>query len=138
MCPDHLHVGGNERLILSLIFMPYKCILDFEDSYKQCHSQRFVKLLTALKVYEIDTKLRHPKVMGSWSLLAMLVREKNLQTYSCALIPNVEQNFMLNWASFGVGYKCAYDAPDFTIFSVRGAKVVTEDYGLVKFKDETE
>ncbi|GKA44113.1 hypothetical protein Tco_0736837, partial [Tanacetum coccineum] len=75
---------------------------------------------TASGVYEIDSKLRDPKVIGSLSLLAMLLREKNLQTYKCALIPNVEQNFM-------------------------GAKVVTDQmtrrtksYGLVKFGDEIE
>uniref|UniRef100_A0A5B7AT71 Putative polyadenylate-binding protein RBP45 n=1 Tax=Davidia involucrata TaxID=16924 RepID=A0A5B7AT71_DAVIN len=93
--------------------------------------------------------------------------EKNLQTYNGALMPNVEQNFRLNWASFGVGEKRPDDTPDFTIFvgdlaadvtdymlqetfrahypSVKGAKVVTDrstgrtkGYGFVRFGDESE
>ena len=93
--------------------------------------------------------------------------ERHLQTYNGTLMPNVEQNFRLNWASFGVGEKRADGAPDFTIFvgdlaadvtdytlqetfrahypSVKGAKVVTDritgrtkGYGFVKFGDETE
>ncbi|MFS8031070.1 hypothetical protein Hanom_Chr17g01541421 [Helianthus anomalus] len=31
-------------------------------------------------------------------------------------MPNVERNFRLNWASFGVSEKLAYGHPDFTIF----------------------
>nr|XP_043609578.1 polyadenylate-binding protein RBP45 [Erigeron canadensis] len=93
--------------------------------------------------------------------------ERHLQTYNGTLMPNVEQNFRLNWASFGVGEKRADGAPDFTIFvgdlaadvtdytlqetfrahypSVKSAKVVTDrmtgrtkGYGFVKFGDETE
>ncbi|KAI3682881.1 hypothetical protein L1987_83217 [Smallanthus sonchifolius] len=92
--------------------------------------------------------------------------ERHLQTYNGTLMPNVEQNFRLNWASFGVGEKRA-DGPEFTIFvgdlaadvtdytlqetfrahypSVKSAKVVTDrmtgrtkGYGFVKFGDETE
>ncbi|KAL8259331.1 hypothetical protein R6Q59_027284 [Mikania micrantha] len=92
--------------------------------------------------------------------------ERHLQTYNGTLMPNVEQNFRLNWASFGVGEK-RDGAPDFTIFvgdlaadvtdytlqetfrahyaSVKNAKVVTDrmtgrtkGYGFVKFGDETE
>ncbi|KAL7616963.1 polyadenylate-binding protein RBP45 [Lactuca sativa] len=93
--------------------------------------------------------------------------ERHLQTYNGTLMPNVEQNFRLNWASLGVGEKRADGSPDFTIFvgdlaadvtdytlqetfrahyqSVRSAKVVTDrmtgrtkGYGFVKFGDETE
>ncbi|XP_059624111.1 polyadenylate-binding protein RBP45-like [Cornus florida] len=93
--------------------------------------------------------------------------ERNLQTYNGTLMPNVEQNFRLNWAYFGAGEKRADDTPDFTIFvgdlaadvtdymlqetfrahypSVKGAKVVTDKmtgrtkgYGFVKFGDESE
>ncbi|XP_071689702.1 polyadenylate-binding protein RBP45-like [Rutidosis leptorrhynchoides] len=92
--------------------------------------------------------------------------ERHLQTYNGTLMPNVEQNFRLNWASFGAGEKRA-DGPDYTIFvgdlaadvtdytlqetfrahypSVKSAKVVTDrmtgrtkGYGFVKFGDETE
>jgi RNA recognition motif-containing protein len=81
-------------------------------------------------------------------------------------MPNGEQNFRLNWASFSGGDK-RDDSPDFTIFvgdlaadvtdfmlqetfrahfpSVKGAKVVidrltgrTKGYGFVRFGDESE
>ncbi|KAL7213503.1 hypothetical protein ACSBR2_016100 [Camellia fascicularis] len=93
--------------------------------------------------------------------------ERTLQTYNGTLMPNVEQNYRLNWASFGAGEKRSDGAPDFTIFvgdlasdvtdymlqetfrsqypSVKGAKVVTDrmtgrtkGYGFVRFGDESE
>ncbi|KAI5670822.1 hypothetical protein M9H77_11186 [Catharanthus roseus] len=93
--------------------------------------------------------------------------ERNLQTYNGTLMPSVEQNFRLNWASMGAGEKRSDDTPDYTIFvgdlaadvtdymlqetfrvnypSVKGAKVVTDrltgrtkGYGFVKFSDESE
>ncbi|GMP75435.1 hypothetical protein CsSME_00032526 [Camellia sinensis var. sinensis] len=93
--------------------------------------------------------------------------ERTLQTYNGTLMPNVEQNYRLNWASFGAGEKRSDGTPDFTIFvgdlasdvtdymlqetfrsqypSVKGAKVVTDrmtgrtkGYGFVRFGDESE
>lgn len=93
--------------------------------------------------------------------------ERNLQAYNGTLMPNVEQNFRLNWASMGAGEKRSDDSPDYTIFvgdlaadvtdymlqetfranypSLKGAKVVTDrltgrtkGYGFVKFGDENE
>ncbi|KAF5742179.1 hypothetical protein HS088_TW09G00221 [Tripterygium wilfordii] len=93
--------------------------------------------------------------------------ERVLQTYNGAPMPNVEQNFRLNWASFGGGEKRSDNTPDHTIFvgdlatdvtdymlqetfrgrysSVKGAKVVidrltgrTKGYGFVRFGDESE
>ncbi|KAK1378972.1 polyadenylate-binding protein RBP45-like [Heracleum sosnowskyi] len=93
--------------------------------------------------------------------------ERNLQTYNGTLMPNVQQNFRLNWASLGAGEKRADDGAAYTIFvgdlaadvsdytlqetfrlhypSVKGAKVVTDretsrskGYGFVKFGDESE
>ncbi|KAJ9136331.1 hypothetical protein P3X46_033422 [Hevea brasiliensis] len=92
--------------------------------------------------------------------------ERILQTYNGTPMPNGEQNFRLNWASFSGGDK-RDDTPDFTIFvgdlaadvtdyqlqetfrvrypSVKGAKVVidrltgrTKGYGFVRFGDESE
>ncbi|XP_012091368.1 polyadenylate-binding protein RBP45B isoform X2 [Jatropha curcas] len=92
--------------------------------------------------------------------------ERVLQTYNGTPMPNGEQNFRLNWASFSGGDK-RDDTPDFTIFvgdlatdvtdyllqetfkvrysSVKGAKVVidrltgrTKGYGFVRFADESE
>ncbi|CAN4078333.1 unnamed protein product [Withania somnifera] len=93
--------------------------------------------------------------------------ERNLQAYNGTLMPNIEQNFRLNWASLGSGEKRSDDTPEYTIFvgdlaadvsdymlqetfranypSVKGAKVVTDKatgrtkgYGFVKFGDESE
>ncbi|PWA36604.1 polyadenylate-binding protein RBP45 [Artemisia annua] len=93
--------------------------------------------------------------------------ERHLQAYNSTLMPNVEQVFRLNWASFGGGEKKQDDTPDYTLFvgdlaadvtdytlqetfsahytSVKGAKVVTDrltgrtkGYGFVKFGDESE
>ncbi|GJX76966.1 polyadenylate-binding protein RBP45-like protein [Tanacetum coccineum] len=93
--------------------------------------------------------------------------ERHLQAYNSTLMPNVEQVFRLNWASFGGGEKKQDDTPDYTVFvgdlaadvtdytlqetfsahytSVKGAKVVTDrltgrtkGYGFVKFGDESE
>ncbi|KAA8515495.1 hypothetical protein F0562_018894 [Nyssa sinensis] len=93
--------------------------------------------------------------------------ERNLQTYNGTMMPSVEQNFRMNWASLGVGEKRSGDNSDFTVFvgdlaadvtdymlqetfrahypSVKGAKVVTDrntgrtkGYGFVRFGDETE
>ncbi|CAH9083557.1 unnamed protein product [Cuscuta europaea] len=89
-----------------------------------------------------------------------------LQTYHGSLMPNSDQNFRLNWATFGAGER-RDDTPDFTIFvgdlaaevndeclletfkavysSVKGAKVVTDretglskGYGFVRFGDESD
>ncbi|KAJ0018171.1 hypothetical protein Pint_10951 [Pistacia integerrima] len=92
--------------------------------------------------------------------------ERVLQTYNGTPMPNGEQNFRLNWASFSAGER-RDETPDFTIFvgdlaadvtdymlqetfrgrysSVKGAKVVidrltgrTKGYGFVRFADESE
>ncbi|KAI3740965.1 hypothetical protein L2E82_31440 [Cichorium intybus] len=104
---------------------------------------------------------------GFIEFVSRAAAERHLQTYNGTLMPTVEQNFRLNWASFGVGEKRADGSPDFTIFvgdlaadvtdytlqetfrahyqSVRSAKVVTDrttgrtkGYGFVKFGDENE
>ncbi|XP_077243609.1 RNA-binding protein 45A isoform X2 [Tasmannia lanceolata] len=93
--------------------------------------------------------------------------ERTLQTYNGTLMPNAEQPFRLNWASFGSGEKRTDDSADFPIFvgdlasdvtdyvlqetfrthysSFKGAKVVTDritgrskGYGFVRFGDESE
>lgn len=93
--------------------------------------------------------------------------ERVLQSYNGIQMPNTEQLFRLNWASFGIGEKRPDVGPDYPIFvgdlaadvtdyllqetfrsrysSVRGAKVVTDrltgrpkGYGFVRFGDESE
>jgi RNA recognition motif-containing protein len=93
--------------------------------------------------------------------------ERILQTYNGIQMPDTEQLFRLNWASFGLGERRLLTGPEHSIFvgdlspdvtdyllqetfrsrypSVRGAKVVldttigrSKGYGFVKFVDENE
>ncbi|XP_074270107.1 polyadenylate-binding protein RBP45-like [Silene latifolia] len=93
--------------------------------------------------------------------------DRMLKTYNGTSMPGVEQNFRLNWASYGSGEKRSDDTVDHTIFvgdlshdvtdyglqeafrahypSVKGAKVVMDKltgrpkgYGFVHFRDESE
>ncbi|CAI9087216.1 OLC1v1021235C1 [Oldenlandia corymbosa var. corymbosa] len=93
--------------------------------------------------------------------------ERCLQAFNGKMMPGIEQQFRLNWASMGSGEKRSDDALDYTIFvgdlapdvtdqmlqetfrpyysSVKGAKVVTDrltgrskGYGFVRFADESE
>lgn len=108
-----------------------------------------------------------PEGYGFIEFVSRAAAERNLQTYNGTPMPSVQQNFRLNWASFGVGEKRPDDMIDYTIFvgdlaadvsdytlqetfrayypSVRGAKVVidketsrSKGYGFVKFGDENE
>ncbi|KAK4741144.1 hypothetical protein SAY87_024732 [Trapa incisa] len=93
--------------------------------------------------------------------------EKVLQNYSTAIMPNTDQPFRLNWASFSSGNRQSENGFDLSIFvgdlsadvtdallqetfagrypSVKGAKVVidpntgrSKGYGFVRFGDESE
>ncbi|XP_038716216.1 polyadenylate-binding protein RBP47C-like isoform X2 [Tripterygium wilfordii] len=93
--------------------------------------------------------------------------EKVLQSYTGILMPNTEQPFRLNWATFSTGEKRSDNGPDLSIFvgdlasdvtdsllhetfaskypSVKAAKVVidsntgrTKGYGFVRFGDDNE
>ncbi|XWS54824.1 hypothetical protein CRYUN_Cryun10bG0122500 [Craigia yunnanensis] len=93
--------------------------------------------------------------------------EKVLQSYNGSLMPNTEQPFRLNWASFSVNERRPDSGSDLSIFvgdlaadvtdtilnetfssryqSVKGAKVVIDSntgrskgYGFVRFSDENE
>ncbi|KVH93254.1 Nucleotide-binding, alpha-beta plait [Cynara cardunculus var. scolymus] len=93
--------------------------------------------------------------------------EKVLQSYNGTMMPNTDQAFRLNWASFSTGEKRADTGSDLSIFigdlapdvtdtilyetfagrypSVKGAKVVVDTntgcskgYGFVRFGDENE
>ncbi|CAI0407177.1 unnamed protein product [Linum tenue] len=103
---------------------------------------------------------------GFLELNSHAAAERILQTFNGTPMPNGEQNFRLNWASYGAGEK-RDDGPEYTIFvgdlaadvtdyllqetfkvrypSVKGAKVVidrttmrTKGYGFVRFTDEGE
>ncbi|KAF6162901.1 hypothetical protein GIB67_021050 [Kingdonia uniflora] len=104
---------------------------------------------------------------GFIEFVSRAAAEGVLQTLNGTLMPNVEQTYRLNWATFGVGEKRPDDSADFTIFvgdlsadvtdymlqetfkgqytSVKGAKVVNDrttgrskGYGFVRFGDENE
>jgi RNA recognition motif-containing protein len=93
--------------------------------------------------------------------------EKILQSFNGTQMPNTDQPFRLNWASFGIGERRPEAGPDHSIFvgdlapdvtdynlqetfrsrysTVKGAKVVTDantgrskGYGFVRFGDESE
>ncbi|KAK3039390.1 hypothetical protein RJ639_027639 [Escallonia herrerae] len=93
--------------------------------------------------------------------------EKVLQTYTCIAMPNTEQPFRLNWATFSMGDKRSNNGSDLSIFvgdlasdvtdtllhetfasrysSVKAAKVVidantgrSKGYGFVRFGDDNE
>ncbi|KAG7941549.1 hypothetical protein I3843_16G050300 [Carya illinoinensis] len=93
--------------------------------------------------------------------------EKVLQNYAGILMPNTEQPFRLNWATFSMGDKRSDNVPDISIFvgdlaadvtdsllqetfasrypSVKAAKVVfdantgrSKGYGFVRFGDDNE
>ncbi|KAK7321710.1 hypothetical protein VNO77_32593 [Canavalia gladiata] len=93
--------------------------------------------------------------------------EKVLQNYAGVLMPNTEQPFRLNWATFSTGDKGSDNVPDLSIFvgdlaadvtdsllhetfasvypSVKAAKVVfdantgrSKGYGFVRFGDDNE
>ncbi|XP_073036312.1 polyadenylate-binding protein RBP47C'-like isoform X1 [Primulina eburnea] len=93
--------------------------------------------------------------------------EKVLQSYSCLTMPNTDQLFRLNWASFSMGDKRSSNGSDLSIFvgdlaadvtdtllhetfvskfpSVKAAKVVidantgrSKGYGFVRFGDDNE
>lgn len=93
--------------------------------------------------------------------------EKILQAYPCIIMPNTEQPFRLNWATFSTGDKRSNNGSDLSIFvgdlaadvtdsllhdtfasrypSVKAAKVVidantgrSKGYGFVRFGDDNE
>ncbi|KAL3505209.1 hypothetical protein ACH5RR_035050 [Cinchona calisaya] len=93
--------------------------------------------------------------------------EKVLQAYTCIVMPNTEQPFRLNWATFSTGDKRSNNGSDLSIFvgdlaadvtdsllhetfasrypSVKAAKVVidantgrSKGYGFVRFGDDNE
>ncbi|KAJ4896585.1 Polyadenylate-binding protein RBP47A [Raphanus sativus] len=105
---------------------------------------------------------------GFVEFLSRSAAEEVLQSYSGVTMPNAEQPFRLNWASFSTGEKRASEnnGPDLSLFvgdlapdvtdtllmetfaayqSVKGAKVVIDSntgrskgYGFVRFGDESE
>ncbi|KAK9939732.1 hypothetical protein M0R45_016421 [Rubus argutus] len=108
-----------------------------------------------------------PEGYGFVEFVSHAAAERVLHAYNGTQMPGTEQNFRLNWASFGIGERRPDAGPEHSIFvgdlapdvtdyvlqetfrntypSVRGAKVVTDPntgrskgYGFVKFADETE
>uniref|UniRef100_A0A7N0ZQ91 RRM domain-containing protein n=1 Tax=Kalanchoe fedtschenkoi TaxID=63787 RepID=A0A7N0ZQ91_KALFE len=104
---------------------------------------------------------------GFVELISHAAAEKVLQSYPGIVMPNTDQPFRLNWATFSMGDKRSDNAPDLSIFvgdlaadvndsllhetfanrypSVKAAKVVfdantgrSKGYGFVRFGDENE
>lgn len=108
-----------------------------------------------------------PEGYGFIEFASHAAAERVLQSYNGTQMPSSEQNFRLNWATYGAGERRSDESPDYTIFvgdlaadvtdymlqetfravypSVKGAKVVTDrltgrtkGYGFVRFGDESE
>ncbi|XP_057837410.1 polyadenylate-binding protein RBP47 isoform X1 [Cryptomeria japonica] len=104
---------------------------------------------------------------GFMEFVSRASAEKVLHSYNGTVMPNTEQAFRLNWASFSMGERRTDGGPDHSIFvgdlasdvtdlqlqetfqsrypSVKGAKVVIDSvtgrskgYGFVRFGDENE
>ncbi|KAK1260282.1 Polyadenylate-binding protein RBP45 [Acorus gramineus] len=136
-----------------------------EESYlQQCFAQTG-EMISAKVIRNKQTG--QSEGYGFIEFVSRAAAERILQTYNGAMMPNIEQTFRLNWASFGVGEKRPDDSADYPIFvgdlasdvtdymlqetfrsnypSVRGAKVVTDrttgrskGYGFVRFGDANE
>nr|ACN40970.1 unknown [Picea sitchensis] len=104
---------------------------------------------------------------GFMEFITRTAAEKIMQTYNGTLMPNTEQVFRMNWATFSMGERRLDGGPDFSIFvgdldsdvsdlvlqetfqsrysSVKAAKVVmdantgrSKGYGFVRFGEESE
>ena len=104
---------------------------------------------------------------GFVEFLSHAAAEKVLQSYTCIPMPNTDQPFRLNWATFSMGDKRSNNGSDLSIFvgdlasdvtdtllhetfaskypSVKAAKVVidantgrSKGYGFVRFGDDNE
>lgn len=124
-----------------------------------------MQVLSAKVIRNKQTNL--PEGYGFIEFVSHAAAERVLQNYNGVPMPNTEQNFRLNWATYGAGERRPDEGPDYTIFvgdlagdvtdyvlqetfrvaysSVKGAKVVTDrttgrskGYGFVRFADEGE
>lgn len=122
--------------------------------------------LASVKVIR-NKQTRQSEGYGFVEFLSRETAEKVLQSFSNATMPNTEQPFRLNWATFSSGDKRSDAASDLSIFvgdlaadvtdamlqetfaskytSVKAAKVVIDSttgrskgYGFVRFGDENE
>ncbi|KAJ0886437.1 putative nucleotide-binding alpha-beta plait domain superfamily, RNA-binding domain superfamily [Helianthus annuus] len=76
------------------------------------------------------TRYKQSGQSGGYGFIEFVNRaaeERHLQAYNSTLMPNVEQLFRLNWASFGAGERNQDDTPDYTIFVGDLAADVTDD-----------
>nr|GMD94573.1 polyadenylate-binding protein RBP47-like [Ipomoea batatas] len=122
--------------------------------------------VTSLKVIR-NKQTGFSEGYGFVEFLSHAAAEKVLQSYGCMVMPNTEQHFRLNWATFSMGEKRANNGSDLSIFvgdlaadvtdtllldtfsskypSVKAAKVVidantgrSKGYGFVRFGDDNE
>ena len=109
----------------------------------------------------------HSEGYGFIEFYSRVAAEKVLQAFNGSIMPNTDQLFRINWASFSMGDKRSDNGSDHSIFvgdlapdvtdtllqdtfsakysSVKGAKVVidpntgrSKGYGFVRFGDESE
>ncbi|XP_031125449.1 polyadenylate-binding protein RBP47-like isoform X1 [Ipomoea triloba] len=135
-----------------------------EDYLRNCFST--TGEVTSLKVIR-NKQTGFSEGYGFVEFLSHAAAEKVLQSYGCMVMPNTEQHFRLNWATFSMGEKRANNGSDLSIFvgdlaadvtdtllldtfsskypSVKAAKVVidantgrSKGYGFVRFGDDNE
>lgn len=127
-----------------------------------------MKILQVLSIKVIRSKQTgQSEGYGFVEFYTRAAAEKVLQSFSGHIMPNTDQPFRLNWASFSMGDRRAEVASDHSIFvgdlasdvtdavlqeifatkypSVKGAKVVidantgrSKGYGFVRFGDDNE
>lgn len=168
-------MGLMHYLLLTCLCLHWRLFLCLQITSKLCPhllGKGLVGLLNTICLQVVSVKVIRNKQTGQVEGYGFIeftshgAAERILQTYNGTPMPNGEQNFRLNWASFSGGDK-RDDTPDFTIFvgdlaadvtdyqlqetfrvrypSVKGAKVVidrltgrTKGYGFVRFGDESE
>ncbi|XP_042478309.1 polyadenylate-binding protein RBP45-like isoform X3 [Macadamia integrifolia] len=137
-----------------------------EESYINCCFAAYAGEVVSVKVIR-NKQTGQSDGYGFIEFVSRAAADRILQTYNGTPMPNAEQNFRLNWATFSSGDRRQDDGTDFSIFvgdlasdvtdymlqetfrshypSIKGAKVVTDrttgrskGYGFVRFGDENE
>ncbi|KAK1302781.1 Polyadenylate-binding protein RBP47 [Acorus calamus] len=136
------------------------------NQFAAVYMQGFNSRVLSIKVIR-NKQTGHSEGYGFVEFHSHAAAEKVLQTYNGTVMPNTDQPFRLNWASFSMGDRRSDSGSDHSIFvgdlasdvtdtvlqetfasrfpSVRGAKVVmdantgrSKGYGFVRFADDNE
>ncbi|XP_021991377.1 polyadenylate-binding protein RBP45-like [Helianthus annuus] len=101
--------------------------------YRKMIAETKIIRLSGIYLEVVSSKVKRNKQSGQsegYGFIEFVNRaaaKRHLQAYNSTLMPNVEQLFRLNWASFGAGERNQDDTPDYTIFVGDLAADVTDD-----------